>query len=305
MLSGLAVVGVALLFAVSVNLGVPGQELLSTLRFHIGVAMLLLPLALALTGARLRALVLSGLIGLSLAQGATTIFAQQQRRAALESGVAHASFRMLGFNVLNSNPRGADAAAFVIDSGADVVVLMEARGVGPAGLEAIAAHYPYRLGCESPRVCDLAIFSRTPLADTQMQRLNGLFRTRLFTAKTIIGGQAVTIVALHLTKPYFDNNAELELRQAREVIGAIEGPVLLAGDFNAAAWSNQIAALADQLGLIPPPGYPATWPVKIAPFGVPIDNMFTRGPALIRNIASTPEAFGSNHLGLLATVDLF
>ncbi|MCR6673810.1 endonuclease/exonuclease/phosphatase family protein [Devosia ginsengisoli] len=294
-----------LLFAVSVDFGVPGQELLSTLRFHIGGALLLLPLGLALAGARLRALVMVGLVGLSLAQGAAIVLGQQQRRAPLENDAPQASFRALSFNILKDNRRRADAATFVVDSDADILVLMETSGLGATGLDAVAARYPYRLGCDTLAVCDVAIFSRTPLADTRILRLEGLNRRRLLTAATIIEGRPVTIVALHLTKPYFDNVAVFELHQARAVIGAIEGPVLLAGDFNAAAWSAQIAAFASDLALVPPSGYPATWPVEIAPLGVPIDNMFTRGPALIREIAPTPEAFGSNHMGLLATVDLF
>lgn len=305
MLSGLSLVGALVLVAISVDVGVPGQELLSTLRFHIGATLLLLPLLLAIAGARLRALVMLGVVGLSLAQGAGIVLGQQQRREPLlVAGPVQASFHVLSFNVLGRNPRGTDAAAFVTESGADVVVLMEAAGVG-TGLDRIAALYPYRLGCPEIANCDLAIFSRTPLVDGKMLQLPGLFRRRLFVASTVIDGQSVTIAALHLAKPYFDDVVEQELQYVRAVIGAIEGPVLLTGDFNAAAWSNAIAALADDLRLIPPAGYPATWPVEIAPFGVPIDNMFTRGPALIRELSPAPEAFGSNHLGLLARIDLF
>lgn len=305
LLTGLSVVAVALLFAVSVKLGVPGQDLLGTLRFHIGAAFLLLPLGLALTGARLRALVMTGLVGLSLAQGAAIVLDQQQRRGAFERAAPQASFRVLSFNVLGENRQGADAAAFVMASDADVIVLMEGRGIGAEGLGALNAAYPYRLGCDVLATCDMAIFSRTPLVETHTYLLEGLGRRRLFTAHTSIGGQPIAIVALHLTKPYYDDLASSELFLARKVIEAIEGPILLAGDFNAAAWSGPIAKLASRLDLTPPPGYPATWPVELAPLGVPIDNMFTRGPALIRDIAATPGAFGSNHLGLLATIDLF
>ena len=85
----------------------------------------------------------------------------------------------------------------------------------------------------------------------------------------------------------------------------MEGDLIVSGDFNAAPWSDTLEHLAREAELIPGPGHPATWPVRAGPLGVPIDNMFTRGAALIRSIAPTPEAFGSNHLGLMATVDLF
>jgi endonuclease/exonuclease/phosphatase (EEP) superfamily protein YafD len=303
-LTGLAVLGVAMLVAISVDLGLPGQELLSTLRFHIAVAMLVLPLALLLTGARLRALVLFGLIALSLTQGVVMVVAQQERRAGLEMRQPRSSFEALSFNVLNSNQQGVAAARYIAESTADVVVLMEGSGV-ESGWTAIAESYPYRLGCEEGRYCDLAILSRTPFVDAEKHLLHALSRWRLFQASTMIEGQLVTVVALHLTKPYFDNMAEFELRQAKALIASIPGPVLVMGDFNAAAWSNDIDAFADGLNLVPPPVYPATWPVELGVLGAPIDNMFTRGDALIRHIASTPESFGSNHLGLYATVELF
>ncbi|WP_332686848.1 endonuclease/exonuclease/phosphatase family protein [Devosia sp.] len=303
-LSGLAIVAVALLLAVSIPFGMPGQELLSTLRFHLGIALLALPLLLALSGARLRSLVMLGLVLASLAQGAGMVFIQQGQRAAFAELQPRAGFRALSFNVLAANPRRADAARYIMDSNADVVVVMEAGGLYGLWPE-IMQTYPYRLGCEPENACDLAILSRTPFVSAQRHLLYGLERWRLSQATVMFGGEAVTVVGLHLTKPYFDRVAELELVQARSVIGAIEGPVLLMGDFNAAAWSNQVAGFAAALDLVPPPTYPATWPVELGPFGVPIDNMFTRGAALIRTIGSTPEAFGSNHLGLLATVELF
>lgn len=303
-LTGLAVIGVALLVAVSIELRLPGQELLSTLRFHIGAGLLVLALLLVLSGARLRALVLFGLIALSLTQGAMIVVAQQERRAPLEGREAKASLRALSFNVLYTNTEGISAARYIAGSDADVVVLMEGGGIAP-GFDAVMESYPYRLGCEPDVYCDMAILSRTPLVDAQKYQLKALSRLRLFQASTVIDGQTVTIIALHLTKPYFDNMAELELLQAEGRIVKTPGPILLMGDFNAAAWSNDIAAFAERLGLVPPPRYPATWPVELAPLGAPIDNMFTRGDLLIRNIATTPEAFGSNHLGLLADVDLF
>lgn len=303
-LSGLAFVAVLLLLAVSFPFGIPGQELLSTLRFHIGIALLALPLLLALAGARLRALVVLGLVLASLAQGAGIVVMQQGQRVSLADLSPKASFRALSFNVLATNSRRADAARYIIDSGADVVAVQEGDGLSGLWPEVMQA-YPYRLGCEPDIFCDLAILSRTPFVTAERQVLHGLERWRLSQASVILGGEMVTVVGLHLTKPYFDGFAALELEQARWVIAAIDGPVLVMGDFNAAAWSNQVAGFADALDLVPPPFYPATWPVELGPVGLPIDNMFTLGSALIRTIEPTPEAFGSNHLGLLATVALF
>ena len=54
--------------------------------------------------------------------------------------------------------------------------------------------------------------------------------------------------------------------------------------------------------LVPPPVYPATWPVEAGALGVPIDNLLTRSGAVIESIATLPDTFGSNHRGLRAQV---
>lgn len=304
LLTALAMLGVVVLLAISLDMGVPGQELLGTLRFHIAAALLVLSLLLGLVGARRRAALMLVLIVLSAGQGAMVVLGQQQARQTLTDRAVKASFEALSFNVLGTNPTGAAAAQYIVSSGADVVVLMEGRGI-ERQLDAVAAQYPYRLGCEPDVDCDLAILSRMPLIDPQKHMLRELSRWRLFQAAIDVDGQRVTIVALHLSKPYFDAVTMGELIDATRVIATIKGPVLLMGDFNAAAWSDRVATFVRWLSLVPPPGHPATWPVELAQFGVPIDNMFTRGGALIRQIEATPSAFGSNHLGLKANVDLF
>ncbi|WP_170848420.1 endonuclease/exonuclease/phosphatase family protein [Devosia sp. YR412] len=304
-LSGLALVALVLLVVISVNLGLPGQELVNSLRFHIGILVLLLALTMILAGARLRGALVLVLVGISLGQGAFIVIEQQARRDTLEASAPVASFKLLSFNVLGSNPTGADAAQYIIDSGADVVVVMEARGIG-AQLPELDARYPYRIGCEPGGDCDLAILSRWPFLSSKQEMLRALSRQRLTQVSVMVGeDHPVTVVAAHLTKPYFDDTVLYDIEQVRHALGQVEGPLVLAGDFNAAAWSSQISEFATAANLIPPPRYPGTWPVELGPLGVPIDNMFSRGTALIRTIDPTPQAFGSNHLGLMATVDLY
>jgi len=56
--------------------------------------------------------------------------------------------------------------------------------------------------------------------------------------------------------------------------------------------------------LAPGPAYPATWPVRSGPLGVPIDNLFARGPLVITDIAALPDAMGSNHRGIKAIISV-
>lgn len=303
-LTALALVVGGVLLAVSVELGIPGQALLQSLRFHIAAALLGLVLLLFIGGAWRRALVFLLAFAVSAGQGAATIYRQQEARDALVATPSKPLLKLLSFNILSGNPNGEGIARFVVGSGADVVVLMEAAPIAPY-VATLRTTYPYSAGCEEGARCGgVVILSRTPLADVSMQSLSGIWLNRLVTATTEIGGQEISLVAAHLVKPYFDEFAAEELAKLGAVIGRLEGPVVLAGDFNAAAWSGAIDRLITRQQLLPGPGYPATWPVRLGPVGVPIDNIFTRAPLVIETVEAIADAMGSNHRGLMAEIGM-
>lgn len=303
LLTGLALVALLVLAAVSVPAIIPGQELLHSLRFHIAIGALALPVLLSIFGARWRALLVAALILTSIGQGALIVIAQLNTRAPMVAQVPVAHFNLLSFNVLASNKRGPDIAAYMLQTLPDVAVILETPGIEDQ-ISELSTAFPYHAGCSTPQECDLSLFSRTPLRDVQVLRSRTFQRERLIVAKTTIGGQDVTVVALHLSKPYFDESALSELWQVINVIQDIEGPVVLSGDFNAAAWSGNVATFVERAHLVPPPWFPATWPVRLGPLGVPIDNVFSRNGALIESVEAMGSSIGSNHRGLVARIGI-
>src|SRR5690606_5635313 len=95
-----------------------------------------------------------------------------------------------------------------------------------------------------------------------------------------------------------------EVAAISRVLNAIEGPVVLAGDFNAAPWTAPLRQLGQQQQLASGPWPPATWPVRLGPLGVPIDNMFTRGGAQLLSLRAG-DNIGSNHRPLWAEIGLY
>lgn len=300
-LTGLAAIAILLLVAISMPAVIPGQELLQSLRFHVAGGLLVLPILLLLTAARGRALILAVLIGASLVQGALIVKRQLDKRAEMAAQTPVTHFSLLSFNVLSGNGRGPDIAAYIVRTLPDIAVIMETPGI-EGQLDSLAPLYPYRVGCAVSVSCDTSLMSRTPLHDPKLYLLQPFGRQRLIVAKTTIDGQDVTVVAVHLSKPYFDEAAWVELWQVRDVLHSITGPVVVTGDFNAAAWSEALVDFTSNSHLVPPPRYPATWPVRLGPLGVPIDNMFSRDGALIESIDALDSSIGSNHRGLLAQI---
>ena len=305
-LRGMATAGVlglaGLLLLVSVPPDLPGVDLLQSLRFYLAALGIPLVLVLFLTRAPWRGLLALVMVVASAGQGLLPVMAGYQARAQV-NGETLASVKLLSFNVLATNEQGRAAADFIIATAPDIAVIMETPGVMPY-LDDIAHVLPYRLGCAVPATCDLTVFSRTPFDTEQMRNLPPYGHERLAIASTTIRGTPVTVVGMHLSKPYFDGAAYIELESAYWALSKLPGRMIIAGDFNAAAWSDAVVSFSDALQLAPPPVHPATWPVEAGDLGVPIDNMFTRGAALIDTIEAPANSYGSNHRALLAEISL-
>lgn len=292
-----------ILVITSVTPGIPGELLLQTLRFHLVALGLVLTLAMAVLGARWRAALFLVFLCGAFAHGAYYVWEGQKRRDA-PLGALQAEMMFLNYNVLASNRRADEVVDYIVRSVPDVALIMETPGVVEY-IPAIEKTLPYRLGCDRAAKCDISIFSRFPIENGEIRTIPPFNRARLAIAPMTIDGVKVTIVGIHLSKPYFDEASLQELGYLRYVLSTIAGPVVLSGDFNAAAWSAPVARLARAQELIPAPHYPSTWPIEFGEFGVPIDNIFTKGDARILEISGGENSYGSNHRYLVARIGFY
>jgi endonuclease/exonuclease/phosphatase (EEP) superfamily protein YafD len=286
---------------VSLSPGLPGELLLQSLRFHLVVVGLVLAALAFVFGARWRGLLFLGVVVASAVHGGLFVWDYYQRRAE-PVGEQVAQFRFLSFNVLTGNETPEELVAAVLADPPDVMLVMETPGIAEFD-EELATVFPYRVGCSGER-CDISLHSRFPLENAEVTQLPPFFNERLVTARIAVDGQLVTIAGLHLSKPYFDQASWGELYFIRRALRDVEGPMVVAGDFNAAPWSEPVALLAEELDLVPGPWPAATWPVRLGPLGVPIDNVFTRGDARLLTLEAG-DNHGSNHRPLWADVAIY
>lgn len=288
---------------IAVKPGLPGELLLQSLRFHFVAAGLALASLIALTGARWRGLVLLMVALAAAVHGAGYVIEFQERRVD-HTDAPLAQFRFLSFNVLTGNNRPEALVDAVLANPPDVMLVMETPGI-ESQLERLASVMPYRVGCDGPGYrCDISLLSRLPLENAEVVQMPLIRRDRIVTAEISVEGQQVTLVGVHLSKPYHDNVTPAEIERISRILGSIEGPLVLAGDFNAASWSEPLVDLGRLHDLVPGPWQPATWPVRLGPLGVPIDNVFTRGTAQLISLEAG-DSLGSNHRPLWASVGLY
>ena len=201
-------------------------------------------------------------------------------------------------NVLWENNDVPAIAASVRAANADVVILIE-LGNGPAErIEQILAAYPHRVG--SPAIgrggkpARSVIASRYPLTEIP-DRPDGLHAVGAV-VQTPLG--PVNIVGVHLTRPWPFRYQWGQISQTMalaEVRRDLTGPVIVAGDFNAVSGARIGRQVQAQVGVIPAPGFPGTWPTSIPSFaGITIDQVY-RSPDLALLERRLGLANGSDH----------
>lgn len=220
-------------------------------------------------------------------------------------GADKTGLRVMSFNILGDNLEGGpEIRDEVARSGADVAVILEALPL-QTQLKSLAETYPYRLGCgEGTTGCDLMILSRHPFSEKTVGALSELRSERYMRVAVEIDGRKVNVVAAHLSKPYFDQYHTSELWRLWRRLDRIEGPLVLAGDFNASSMAPDMMWFLKKTGLRRAPLEPSTWPIMLGPLGIAIDHIYARAPMRLKSLDRIADPHGSNHYGLIADLIL-
>ncbi|CAN5141106.1 endonuclease/exonuclease/phosphatase family protein [soil metagenome] len=163
--------------------------------------------------------------------------------------------------------------ASVADARADVVVLVETPRAMAGQLDRILPGYPYRIvGLHRWSGDGTIIASRWPL-----KRLPRLGETYMAAAvRTPLG--EVTVFGVHLNRPWPYQFQWSQIMQVEELAGSangMTGPLLLAGDFNSVSSARIGRMIRADLGVIPAPGWPGTWPSSLPSLvGITIDQVY-------------------------------
>lgn len=180
----------------------------------------------------------------------------------------------------------------------DIVILIE-LGRGPMEqLDTLLAGYPYRAGSmrmdETRGPSRSVIASRWPLLQIE-NRPDGLHSVTAV-AQTPLG--EVNVIGVHLTRPWPFQYQWGQISQTMalgDIRRTLDGPVIIAGDFNSVSNARIGRQMKDDLGMAPATGFPGTWPSDLpAPLGITIDQVW-RSPELTFVNRKVGQPNGSDH----------
>ncbi|MDR1889401.1 MAG: endonuclease/exonuclease/phosphatase family protein [Zoogloeaceae bacterium] len=195
----------------------------------------------------------------------------------------------------------------------DVVLALEADTGFAAGMEALAAEFPYRIDKLQDDSFGIALISRYPLYEAKVLEVIGADFPAL-EAHVITPAGPLHVIGIHPPPPLGGELAKLRDDYMKELAGQLaqqleEGePTLVFGDFNSSIWSPRLREFMAETGLRDAQqgqGALGSWPAITARYsgllGIPIDLMLVSESVTVQQRQSG-EYLDSDHLPVLTQI---
>lgn len=189
----------------------------------------------------------------------------------------------LSFQLADPTPLIADIRA----TDPDVITLQEVSAENTTLLDTLADRWPHQHLCPHAPVGGVAVLSR----HAPVEHSTPVCATSLAAVQISTPAGPLWVASLHLPWPW-PFTQHLYRDRAAAALHALDGPVVLAGDFNMVPWSHTLGMIARAIG-----GHRAGRALptfRIGPVGLPIDHCVAPGAAR----ATLRPCLGSDHKGL-------
>mgnify|MGYP001819223598 CR=1 FL=1 len=215
------------------------------------------------------------------------------------------TYKLISFNVLESNPRGDSVVQLIQDIDPDFVLINEYANEWTDHLRSIHDDYPYRVLQPRPHAFGIALFSKYPLSAVEVVQLAAEHTDApMIVAQVEIGRATIRLAAVHLLSPRNPRMMAIRNQEIRQVSARLAPngrPTILIGDFNCVPWSPFLKDLLVSTRLSDSRqgfGWQATWPANQWALRIPIDNAYVSQQVEVID-RQLLDANGSDHLPLL------
>lgn len=180
---------------------------------------------------------------------------------------------------------------------------LSSAGVYPYSARIPAAHGSSRgkaSGCEG-----ILLLSTVPIISADIFQPNDQAWPALLASLDVPGIGSVSLVLVHATDPIRAEGLLLRdefFAAIAPIIASLDGPVIVAGDFNATPFTPVFRRFLTDARVMPPRALAGSYPAKLGAFGLPIDHVLLRN-ADLSAVRALP-AIGSDHRPILAQIVL-
>lgn len=197
-------------------------------------------------------------------------------------------------NLLFNNPTPQAVVDDILTRAPDIVTLQEVSKSNLPILQKLAQTYPAQVFCDYASVGGVAVLSRWPATGEQV-----CLPGQGLTALQVMGPQGpVWLASVHLHWPWPYGQAP-QAGGLMAQLAALDGPVIMAGDFNMMPWGWSVRGMIRAAGARRVSGLqPTLWKRGVP---LPIDHVAAPGGGSFEVLPK----LGSDHNGVLARVHLW
>jgi endonuclease/exonuclease/phosphatase (EEP) superfamily protein YafD len=217
--------------------------------------------------------------------------------------------RLINFNVNTANTYHDDVITYLLQSGANIVVLLEVNELWIQRLDRIKADFVYHF--EHPRSDNfgLAVYSKYTLKNPSLRYL-GAAGVPSLEITVEPNGEETLLFVMHTVPPIDSTGSGLrdeQLREMAKLLAAKTGDKILTGDLNITPWSpiyRDFERRSAMSNCAKRHGVNATWPTTNMTIRIPIDHCLVAGELEVMDVSVGPD-LGSDHFPLIVEIDKF
>ncbi len=221
------------------------------------------------------------------------------------------TIRILTANVLTPNRNAETFIKLVGENTPDIIVTLESDEWWQTKLDSLVPDYPYTIKCPLDNLYGMHVYSRLPLADSQIDYLVEPDVPSIHTLVTLCTGHKIRTHFLHPAPPSPTENEASSERDAELIIvgksvAETDTPVIVTGDLNDVAWSETTRLFRKISGLLDPRigrGMFNTFHADYWFMRWPLDHLFHSNHFTLSKI-SRLAGFGSDHFALFTELVL-
>ncbi|MGV8855691.1 MAG: endonuclease/exonuclease/phosphatase family protein [Devosia sp.] len=305
-----AVAMATLSLAALFGFAVPALDVLNHAQIFLlpGTLIGLLILGMGLRGPVRRAGLIYGFLGLAASANVMApefIAGMQSRPAAPASG----TITMMTHNLFGLNYQMEQVTSAIKAENPDIIVLQEYFGEQASGLHPrLIKDYPYFVRCQGGKRANLGLYSRLPFVQVKDGACpdNAYVTNRtghILARFTAPGGKMFSVLTTHMDWPLPAERQAEQLTSLSSVIAQVEGPLIVAGDFNSTPWSYALREFVAGNGLVRQTVNLLTYPLRFYYLGawrdtipfLPLDQVMTRGGIVVHELHAGRRT-ASDHL---------